>query len=61
MKTHLDQTLAAATHQLQGNYAASVRDYDHIVAHILELADVLSGGIEAQFPARSTGVPVATR
>ncbi len=61
MKTHLDQTLAEATDQLHGNYAASVTDYDHVVAHILELADVLSGGIEAQFPARFTGAPVATR
>ncbi|MES1259848.1 MAG: hypothetical protein ABUL71_04570, partial [Gemmatimonadota bacterium] len=52
MKTHLDQTLDEATHRIQGNYAADILDYDHIVAHILGLADVLSSGIVAQFPAK---------
>jgi hypothetical protein len=52
MKTHLDQTLAEATHRLQGNYAADIRDYEHIHRHILEMADTLSAGIIAQFPHR---------
>jgi len=52
MKTHLDQTLAEATHRLQGNYAADIADYEHIHRHILEMADMLSGGIIAQFPGR---------
>jgi len=52
MKTHLDQTLAEATHRLQGNYEADIRDYEHIHRHILEMADTLSAGIMAQFPAR---------
>ena len=30
MHTHLDQTLAEATHQLKGDYTASVKDYDAI-------------------------------
>jgi len=52
MKMHLDQTLDEATHQLKGDYTASIRDYDHIVNHILGMADVLSDGIIAQFPAK---------
>ena len=52
MKMHLDQTLDEATHQLKGDYTASIQDYDHIVNHILGMADVLSDGIIAQFPAR---------
>ena len=35
MFMHLDQTLEEATHQLKGDYAASVKDYDHLVHHIL--------------------------
>ena len=50
MFTHLDQTLDEATHQLKGDYAASVKDYEHVVEHILGMPDVLSDGIIAQFP-----------
>ena len=50
MRGHLDQTLAEATAQLTGDYAASVAEYDHIVTHIVEMADVLSAGIITQFP-----------
>jgi len=50
MKMHLDQTLDEATHRIQGNFAADVADYDHIVDHILSMADILSSGIVAQFP-----------
>jgi hypothetical protein len=50
MKMHLDLTLAEATDQLQGKYAAGVQEYDKIHAHILGLADLLSSGIEKQFP-----------
>ena len=52
MKTHLDQTLDEATHRLTGNFTADIRDYEHIHRHILEMADMLSGGIIAQFPHR---------
>jgi len=52
MKTHLDQTLAEATAQLNGDYAASIREYDAIEDHILEMADTLSSGIVNQFPGR---------
>jgi hypothetical protein len=50
MKEHLDQTLAEASHELGGKYAASVADYDAIHAHILDMADVLSSGIIKAFP-----------
>lgn len=52
MKTHLDQTLAEATQRLEGKHRAEIGSYDEIHEHILEMADVLSDGIEAQFPER---------
>jgi hypothetical protein len=50
MKTHLDLTLQEVSDQLGGNYAASIADYDAVETEILEMADVLSSGIIAQFP-----------
>jgi len=55
MYTHLDQTLAEATHRLKGDYAADVKDYDAIENHIIALADILSDGIAAQFPQKMGG------
>jgi hypothetical protein len=52
MKVHLDDTLSEAVHRLQGDYAADVRDYEHIHAHILRMADHLTSGIIRQFPRR---------
>ena len=52
MKTHLDQTLAEAVAQLTGEHARSVREYDAIEHHILEMSDALAAGIVAQFPRR---------
>jgi hypothetical protein len=52
MRTHLDQTLAEASAELTGHYRASIRAYDAIHHHILDMADALSSGIIAQFPAR---------
>jgi hypothetical protein len=49
---HLDQTLNEATHQLKGEYAASIKDYDAAMDHMLMVADILSNGIEAQFPSK---------
>jgi hypothetical protein len=48
--THLDQTLSEATNQLKGNYAASIKDYDGAMTHMLMVADTLTKGIVAQFP-----------
>ena len=62
MFKHLDQTLAEATHRLQGNYTADIKDYDEIVAHILTMADALSDGIEKQFPQKfNSGSKMAGR
>jgi hypothetical protein len=52
MRAHLDQTLAEAGHELTGHYRASVRDYERVHHHILAMADTLSDGIVAAFPAR---------
>ncbi len=51
MKMHLDQTLKEAVDRLQGKYADDIKDYDVVHTHILDMADVLSNGIIAQFPA----------
>jgi hypothetical protein len=51
MKDHLDLTLAEAVAQLQGRYADAVTQYDAVEAEIREMADMLSDGIIAQFPA----------
>ncbi len=50
MTAHLDQTLKEAVDRLSGKYADDIKDYDAVHVHILEMADVLSGGIIAQFP-----------
>ena len=52
MKTHLDQTLAEAAHELAGEYEESVVDYEAAHLHILAMADILSSGIIGQFPKR---------
>lgn len=52
MKMHLDLTLAEASDRLQGKYDSEIRDYDQIHQHILGLADMLSNGIQQQFPER---------
>lgn len=50
MAAHLDQTLDEAVAELTGDYPASVAAYDVAHLHMLDLADVLSSGIIAQFP-----------
>lgn len=52
MFMHLDQTLSEASNELKGNYAASIKDYDEAMTHMLMMADTLSDGIAAQFPAK---------
>lgn len=50
MRVHLDQTLAEASDELHGDFAASVADYEAIHLHMLEMADMLSSGIMRAFP-----------
>ena len=52
MKTHLDETLKEAVDRLNGRFDADIRDYDAVHGSILEMADMLSDGIVAQFPSR---------
>ena len=52
MKDHLDLTLSEAVNRLQGNYADDIAAYDQIHVQILHMADMLSDGIIAQFPAK---------
>jgi hypothetical protein len=52
MRVHLNQTLAEASDELQGDYAAGVAKYDKIEHHMLAMADDLTAGIIARFPGK---------
>jgi hypothetical protein len=52
MKSHLDETLKEAVDRLNGRFTADIADYEAIHKTILEMADMLSDGIVAQFPNR---------
>jgi hypothetical protein len=52
MKDHLDLTLKEAVARLDGRYADDITAYDEVHAEILQMADMLSDGIVAQFPSR---------
>jgi hypothetical protein len=50
MREHLDATLAEAAARLAGDFAADIAAYEEVHRQILEMADMLSAGIIAQFP-----------
>lgn len=52
MKDHLDLTTEEAVARLQGKWGADIAAYDKVHAEILEMADMLSSGLVAQFPSR---------
>ena len=50
MKMHITQTIGYATDVLTGDYAKAITDYDAAQEHMVQMADMLSSGIIAQFP-----------
>jgi hypothetical protein len=52
MHRHLALTTQEAVARLQGNWSGDVAAYDRVHVHILHMADMLTAGIVAQFPAR---------
>jgi hypothetical protein len=52
MKEHLQLTTAEAVARLEGHWSADVAAYDRVHREILQMADMLSSGIVAQFPDR---------
>ena len=50
MREHLNLTLTEATDRLGAHYRKDIADFGKIEHEILQMADALSGGIEAQFP-----------
>jgi hypothetical protein len=52
MKVHLAQVIEQAVDELKGNYAAGTRAFGPYIRHILDMADMISGGIIRQFPRR---------
>jgi hypothetical protein len=50
--THLDLTTREAVSWLNRDWPASITAYENVHAEILQMADMLSAGIEKQFPRR---------
>jgi hypothetical protein len=52
MKDHLALTTEEAVARLQGKWAADIAAYDKVHTEILQMSDMLSSGLVAQFPDR---------
>lgn len=50
LQRHLDLTSGEVVGRLSGDWAADIHSYDEGHAHMMKFADVLSEGIEKQFP-----------
>jgi hypothetical protein len=52
MAVHLKQVIQQAVDELTGQYGAGARAFAPYIRHILDMADMISGGIIKQFPNR---------
>jgi hypothetical protein len=52
MNVHLNQVIQQGVDELTGDYAADARAFGPYIRHIVDMADMISGGIIRQFPAR---------
>jgi hypothetical protein len=52
MAVHLKQVIDQAVDELTGDYEAGARAFEPYIHHILDMADMISGGIIRQFPSR---------
>ena len=52
MRIHLNQVIQQGVDELKGNYAGDARAFAPYIGHILNMADMISGGIIKQFPSR---------
>ncbi|WP_431966149.1 hypothetical protein [Nocardia sp. bgisy134] len=50
MSMHIDQTVAYAAAVIDGRYSDATAKFDKAKAHMMDVADILSQGIVAQFP-----------
>ncbi|MCB0977791.1 MAG: hypothetical protein KDB02_10065 [Acidimicrobiales bacterium] len=52
LESHIDQTTTYATDLLKGDYESAVKHYDEAYSHMMMLADTLTDGLVAKFPAK---------
>lgn len=52
MAVHLQQVIGQAVDELTGKYGAGANAFGPYIRHILDMADMISGGIIRQFPSR---------
>ncbi|HJQ95368.1 MAG TPA: hypothetical protein VJ935_06635, partial [Acidimicrobiia bacterium] len=50
METHITQTTTYAVDLLNGDYEASIENFDEARHHMMMFADILAEGIIRQFP-----------